>query len=362
VHLDELPTPALVIDLDRLERNIAAMARRARDLGVSLRPHVKSHKCVEIAHLQAEAGAAGFTVATPAEARFLVDAGYRDITWAVPLSEGHLGAVRELAERASASIGVLVDSTWAVQVLEASGRAHEVWLKVDCGYHRAGVDPQSGEATELARLLATSHRLRFRGLLTHSGHAYDCRSPAELAAVAEQERAVMTGLAGRLAGAGIDVPEISVGSTPAMSAVAHLEGVSETRPGNYVFYDATQAAIGSCSTKDCALSVLATVISRRAGEQSCWIDAGALALGKDRGADDLDYGGLWADYRSGMVDDSARITSLSQEHGRISCPADVGSRVRVEVQHACLTTACYDRAWVARDDEVVASWPIHRER
>ena len=363
MKISEIPTPSLLLDLDVLERNLARMAGRAAGLGVVLRPHIKTHKCIEVAARQRELGAVGITVSTLQEARDFADHGFTDLTWAFPVILSRREEIRELAERAT--LRLVVDSEEAVRALEDMGIPLHVWLKVDCGYHRAGVDPEAPASLELARRIAGSYSLRFDGILTHSGHAYHGRTREEVAAAAEQERRVMAGFAERLREAGIAVPGVSVGSTPAMSVVERLDGVTEARPGNYAFYDFMQVGLGSCAVRDCAVTVLASVVSARPGDPRCVVDAGALALSKDRGLDWTEpptLGEIFADYEAALLSPIARLTSLSQEHGILSKRRPVGTRVRILPNHSCLTAACFDEYVVVRGDEVVDRWKIWRGR
>lgn len=365
--LDELPTPALLLDLDRLDDNLAAMAGRASALGVALRPHIKTHKSIEVARRQRDLGARGLTVSTLEEARAFAEAGFHDLIWAFPVILGRLGEVRRIGERAR--LGLVIDSADAVDALERERIEAPVWLKVDCGYGRAGVDPASSGATALARRLAGSARLGFAGLLTHSGHAYKVADRDGARRVAEQERRAVVELAERLRAAGIEVPSVSVGSTPAMAAAESLDGVTEARPGNYAFYDGTQVALGSCTAADCALTVLASVVSCRSDHAV--IDAGALALSKDPGPVHLGdrwpwgMGAVFEDagaHRAGRPSERLRVTALSQEHGIVSEPRPVGERLRVLPNHSCLAAPCFDAYHVVRGAEVVDRWRIRRER
>jgi D-serine deaminase-like pyridoxal phosphate-dependent protein len=370
--LDGLATPCLLLDLDIVERNLRHMAVRAADLGVALRPHVKTHKCTELAGRQRALGVSGITVSTLYEARVFADHGFDDITWAFPVILSRLAEVRDLASRVT--LRVVADSPEAVDALAGlagsggdSDRPLHVWLKVDCGYHRAGVDPAAAESVLLAERIARSPGLIFDGILSHSGHAYHGGSREEIATIAEEERAVMTGFAARLGAAGIAVPAVSVGSTPAMSAVAHLDGVTEARPGNYVFFDFTQVALGSCAVRDCGVTVLASVVSHRPGEERSIVDAGALALSKDTGPESSEgrpetVGEIYDDYAAGTLRSDARLVSLSQEHGIVNSPLAVGSRVRILPNHSCLTVACFDEYQVVRGGEVVDRWKIWRGR
>ncbi len=352
------------------------MAARSRALHVALRPHVKTHKCVEIARRQRDLGARGLTVSTLAEARVFAEHGFDDLTWAFPVVPSRLAETMELARRVT--LRLVVDSIdaigWIEEAASRAPRPVHVWLKVDAGYHRAGVDPASERAVELVRAIHASRRLIFDGLLSHSGQAYHARSRAEAARAAEEERAVMVGLAERLRASGLAVPGVSVGSTPGMAAAERLDGVTEVRPGNYTFYDFTQVTIGSCTAADCALSILATVISCQPGADHAVIDAGALALSKDPGPDwldpptlgellDLQEGGTSRDHQEGgTLRNDVRVVSLSQEHGVLSAPLPLGSRVRILPNHACLAAACFDSLHVVRGDRVLARWRIWRGR
>lgn len=359
-----LATPCALVDLDAVERNTSRMAERMARLGVRLRPHVKTHKTIEAAKLQVRGHFGGITVSTLAEARFFADAGFRDITWAFPLPPDRVDDVAALS--AKARVNVLVDHEDALAAIEARGARLPAFLKVDCGDHRAGVDPSKPESVAFAARLARSRHVEFLGLLTHAGHSYECRTVGEIRDVARQERDVVVGFADRLRSKGIEVREVSVGSTPTMAHVERLDGVTETRPGNYVFYDAFQAAIGSCAIEDCAFSVLATVAGNYPAQGKLIVTAGALALSKDAGPRHIDpecgYGVIASADGSVRVP-HLRLRDLSQEHGQVygRNAADivefpVGARLRIIPNHSCLAAACHDTYVVVRRGEVVAEW------
>jgi D-serine deaminase-like pyridoxal phosphate-dependent protein len=363
MHIHDLPTPALLIDLDVLDRNISRMAGRAADLGVSLRPHIKTHKCIEIGKRQRDTGAEGIAVSTLPEARAFAEHGFDDITWAYPVQIGRIAEAGALANRIT--FRLTVDTREAVAALDHAGFPFHVWLKVDCGYHRAGVDPATQYAVEVAQAIHESAMLTFDGLLTHAGHAYKGPSLTEARAAAIEERDVIVAFAERLQSLGIEIGGRSVGSTPGMVAVDHLDGVTEARPGNYVFHDHTQVQLGSCTLRDCALTVLACVISAQPGAGHCVTDAGALALSKDVGRGDASratMGEVFEDYEAGRLRQDVRLTSLSQEHGVASAPLTVGSRLRILPNHACLTAPCFDRYHVVQGETVIDEWRVHRER
>lgn len=351
------PTPCAVIDLDILERNAATMRERARRLGVTLRPHVKTHKTVPIARIQLAAETGPITVSTLAEARHFIEAGFRDLTWALPLPPPRAEEAMALARRVD-HLGLLVDSEEAAGALSAAARITglraAVWLKVDCGYHRVGVDPDAAESLALARRLFEDPHLDFQGLLTHAGHSYHARGPTELRAVAVAERDAIVGFAERLRAAGLPVPGVSLGSTPTLSVAADLAGVTEIRPGNYIFHDLSQVCIGSCTVQDVALTVHATVIGCYPAARRLVLDAGALALSKDLCADAPGYGVLQSPNGAETWED-LHLVALSQEHGLVACDSEeaarrlpVGSRVRLLPNHSCLVAALHPTLYATR--------------
>jgi D-serine deaminase-like pyridoxal phosphate-dependent protein len=376
MNLSELPTPALVLDVTRVRRNAERMGARVHGMGARLRPHVKTHKCVEVARLQTSAhssggGAPALTVSTLAEARWFAARGFTDLTYAVPIEPGKFEAAIELAGDCD-RLALLTDDAEIPAQLDAAARAANVrldlFLKVDCGYHRCGVEPETKEAFEIPRRIADATHLRFAGILTHAGHSYHSRGLDELRALARHERDVMVEFAAALRAAGISVPIVSVGSTPTISVVDHLDGVDEARPGNYIFFDAFQATLGSCSFEDCALTVLASVVHRDATRRKVVIDAGAIALSKDRGAVDVDsacgYGRV-LDLEG--RDLGMRVASVSQEHGMIETPDDarfdelrVGTRLRILANHSCLTAAQHPHYNVFDGERIVDRWQIQR--
>jgi D-serine deaminase-like pyridoxal phosphate-dependent protein len=372
----DLETPALLLHLDIVERNVEQMAARARHLGVALRPHAKTHKCVELGRLQVEHGARGLAVATLIEADVFARAGFTDLTWAFPIDPSHVAHACRIAQDTGATLRVVVDDLRTVRSLAGSGL--HVWLKVDCGYHRAGVDPASPYALKVASELGEERGLVFDGILSHSGHAYRTTSKAEAGRVAEQERSVMVGFAGRLREAGVPVRQVSVGSTPAMAAAQDLTGVTEARPGNYVFHDRTMVLIGCCQPADVGVTVLATVVSHQPGAAHFIVDAGALELSKDPGPAHV------APQAMGAVRGAPDLTvaTLSQEHGliRAESPAAldgrfaVGSQLEIIPNHSCLSVAHFDEYHVirgtgdpkrladGRGGQVVDRWKVERGR
>lgn len=371
MRLETVKTPALILDAERMKRNAERMTARAKQLNVNLRPHVKTHKCAEIAKIQTAGNAGGIMVSTLAEAHFFLKNSFTDITYGVPIEAGKFAEAIEIAKNCE-RFSVLTDDAATVESLNKTARREniklDVFVKIDCGYHRCGVEPDTPEAFDLPWLISDSSNLNFAGILTHAGHSYHARSAEELLLIARTERDTMRTLAQNLSEKGLTVPTVSIGSTPTMSAIDHLKGIMEMRPGNYIFFDAFQATLGSCEFEDCALTVLSAVVHRDAARRKIVIDAGAIALSKDRGAVEID-----ASCGYGRVLDLAgndlnlRVESLSQEHGIIfvndrtqfeSLP--IGSRVRILANHSCLTAAQHSYYDVLAGDRIVDRWEINR--
>ena len=371
MNLETLKTPALIVDGERMRRNAGFVTERAKSLNVALRPHVKTHRSLEIARLQTEGNFGGIMVSTLAEAHFFADGGFTDIVYGVPIEPGKFAEAFELARKIE-KFAVLTDDAATARALGEAARRDDVrlgvYLKTDVGYHRCGVEPDTDEAVEIPRLIADSSHLDFAGILTHAGHSYHADTPEKLLAVAREERDKMRALAERLRGAGLAVPNVSVGSTPTMSAVDDLAGVTELRCGNYIFYDAFQATLGSCRVTDCALTVLAAVVHRDAARLKIVVDAGAVALSKDRGAVEFDAAcGYGRVYDLAGNDLDLRVGSLSQEHGEIEVAEEsvfdrlkVGTRVRILANHSCLTALQHSHYHILEGGRLVDRWAINR--
>jgi D-serine deaminase-like pyridoxal phosphate-dependent protein len=337
---DALSTPAVVVDLDVLESNVRRMAARADEAGVRLRPHAKTHKCPEIAALQRAAGAWGLSLAKVGEAEVFVDAGFDDVFIAYPIvGEDKARRLLALSERARLAVGV--DSFEGAQTLaapfRAASRTLDVMLKVDVGYGRVGVLPE--RAVDVARQVAELQGLSLRGVFTHAGHGYLAETLDGVLAIARLEGERLVETACRMREAGLPVEETSVGSTPTAAVAMKVDGVTECRPGNYVFHDASQVALGTCGLDDCALTIFATVVSVP-GPGRAVLDAGSKTLSSDplrptpRG-----YGRV--------LGRSSYVEKLSEEHGVLAVAEGetfrVGERVRLLPNHACVVANLHDR-------------------
>lgn len=349
-----LETPALVVDLVRLERNIDRMARLAESAGVSLRPHIKSHKTPWIARLQVAAGASGLTVAKLGEAEAMFAEGFGDIFIAYEIV-GEDKIRRLLSLSSKARVGCAVDNLEAARELDFAagrqGRSLEVLIEVDTGLGRCGVPP-GPETVRLYREVAALPNLKLRGIFTHAGHAYAARTPAEVEEVARHEGRSMAELAELLRREGLRPEVVSVGSTPTVPHSALVPGVTEIRPGNYVFNDAIQIGLGVAAEDDCALRVLATVISRSAPDRAV-IDAGSKSLGLDRGAHGVS---LVPGFGRVVGHPDLIVERLSEEHGILRLPGGyplpLGTRVEIIPNHACPVANLFDRMVAIRGGEV----------
>lgn len=319
MNIETLKTPALLLDAGRVRKNAARISGVAERNGVRLRPHIKTHKCIEVARIQAAGHDGAITVSTLAEARVFSANGFSDITYAVPIEPGKFSDAIDIL-RSGVKLNLLTDSTEAAKMLdEAAGHAgvkFDVFVKIDCGTHRVGVEPHTAEAVEIPKQLSDAKNLHFAGILTHAGHSYDVKTVEEIKTVARHERDVMVEHAAKLRGLGIEIPTVSIGSTPTINHIDHLDGIDEVRPGNYIFFDNYQATLGICGFDDCALTVLAAVVHRDALRRKIVIDAGGIAMSKDRGPVGLDpdcgYGRV---LDLDGVETGLRLDSLSQEHG-----------------------------------------------
>jgi D-serine deaminase-like pyridoxal phosphate-dependent protein len=343
----EVPTPSLVVDESRLDRNIAAMASFAGHRGLALRPHVKTHKSVEIARRQVAAGASGITVATLSEAQVFARAGFTDIFVAYPLwlDADKRHRLRGLLEVARLLVGV--DSAAGAERLAAATSGVRdrvsVLVEVDSGHHRSGVSP--GTAGEVASAAAAAD-LDVAGVFTFPGHSYGLDN--RLAAAHEESRALARAVEA-LDRRGIVARVVSGGSTPS-AEFADARVLTEIRPGVYVFGDAQQWELGTCSAADIALTVAARVVSRTADHLIA--DAGSKALGADRAAYATGFGRL-------LDAPQARVPALSEHHATITgVDIDPGSRVRMVPNHVCTAVNLADEYVVMQGAEAVGRWRV----
>ncbi|HEY1145340.1 MAG TPA: alanine racemase, partial [Allosphingosinicella sp.] len=357
--MSDILTPAVIIDLDRLERTCARMLARARTLGVSLRPHMKTTKSAEVARLATENGRGPVTVSTLNEVAYFGEAGFTDITYAVGISAAKIPALADLQRRFGLTINILADTVAAVEAAATAAAKADarfpIFIEIDCGGGRGGIAWDSADLPAIAAVIDASTHLSLAGVLTHAGHSYGAHDVAGIERIAEDERVAAVSAAGRLREAGFVVPVVSVGSTPTATFARSLEGVTEMRPGVYTFCDLDQAMLGVCAIEDIAVSVLTTVIGRNPRSNRVLVDAGGLALSKDLSASNLDprFGyGLVCPSDGGEPLAGLRVAEVNQEHGLIAAAGDgeaqlaIGTQLRILPNHACMTAAPYDRYYV----------------
>jgi D-serine deaminase-like pyridoxal phosphate-dependent protein len=368
--LDQLETPALLLEEPRMERNIARMRSQLQRLGVVFRPHVKTNKSIDVTRRLLPDGPGPITVSTLLEADYFAGHGFTDILYAVCIAPNKLAHVAALQDR-GVRLTLILDNMAAVQALaaerERSGRSFDVLIEVDCDGHRSGVKPDSTLLLELGRALEAAG-IPVKGVLTHAGSSYECKTVDAIREVAEQERSLTVRAAERLRAAGFACPVVSIGSTPTALFAQHLEGVTEVRAGVFVFFDLVMAGLGVCSVDDVALSVLGTVIGHRPDKGWTLIDAGWMAMSRDRGtaSQAVDQGyGIVCDADGRPIDDLI-VVGANQEHGIIghrsgkvegALQLPVGTQVRILPNHACSTAAQYPRYQVLQGGRgVAATW------
>jgi D-serine deaminase-like pyridoxal phosphate-dependent protein len=343
------------------------MREKIRDLGVTLRPHVKTSKSIDVLNILSAGENLPITVSTLAEAQYFFKRGVTDILYAVGIAPVKLPEVAELI-RAGCTLRVILDTLEAaISAREFSDAEHvpiEALIEIDSDGHRAGVSPNDPLLIEIGRRLGTN----LAGVMTHAGASYDCRTLQEFEAMAEQERSLTVSAAEQLRAAGLRCDIVSVGSTPTIHYGRNLDGVTEARAGVYAFGDLVQAELGTCAEEDIAIGVLASVIGHNRQHGRVLIDAGFLALSRDRGTADLPvdwgFGGV-ADVHTGVLMRDVAVSGTNQEHGIITARSGdidfdrfpVGSRVMILPNHACATAAAYDAYFVTDGgDEILANW------
>lgn len=369
--IDRLPTPCLLLDRAKFEHNVSAMGTRIAARGGKLRLHVKTNKSIDATRRIVGEGSVRIMVSTLEEARYFLHHGIRDITYGVGIAARKLDEVERLMAH-GAQMKVVLDDLVAARELARRGRElgtmFAAFIEVDTDGHRAGVQPESAELLDIGRVLQEELGAALAGVITHAGASYLSRSIDEIRAMAEQERSLLLRAAQRLRQADIACAETSLGSTPTAWFGESLEGITEVRAGVYVFQDLVMAGLGVCSVGDIALSVLATVIGHQRQRNWLIIDAGWMALSRDRGTaqQQVDHGyGLVCDVGGEPYGDLI-VQSTNQEHGVVADRSGraldlqrfpIGSQVRVLPNHACATAAQHDCYYVVDGPDVQATWP-----
>jgi D-serine deaminase-like pyridoxal phosphate-dependent protein len=348
----DINTPALLIDKSVLEKNISEMQHIADQRGLRFRPHIKTHKSIRLSQMQLEKGACGVAVAKLSEAEIFAKSGVLDIQIDNQIVGSH--KIRQLLALSNVTrISCAVDSLENAQELsgafQVQGKKLDVFVEIDTGLHRSGLS-EYRDVLSLCRELQSLGGLRVAGLLTHAGHAYSA-TPEEVPEIGFQEGTILVDFARKLKHEGIEINEISVGSTPTAQYVSKVNGVTELRAGNYIFNDYVQVKLGTVTPEKCALTVLASVISCPASGRAI-IDAGSKSFSSDRGA----HGNTLINGYGKITDKHGHVSRLSEEHGIILFESEeyyIGERIRVIPNHACATVNMFEKAYVVDTGEVI---------
>ncbi|KAJ7322075.1 hypothetical protein JRQ81_018362 [Phrynocephalus forsythii] len=360
-RLEELPSPAFTVDIDVAKKNVQRMQERCRDLGVALRPHMKTHKTLEGGELMTGGTRRGIVVSTLAEARFFADGGFDDILYAYPLPFDKVEECGALAERLEA-FHVLVDSPDALALLKrrplGHGKCWKVWLKIDCENGRAGLRPCDPAALDLVKLIAGG-ATELAGVYAHCGNSYGAHGVSEIQSVARATTTQTLQFVDTLQNAGLPCPVSSIGSTPSCSCpVPEMGQLSEVHPGNYIFYDVQQMMIGSCQLEDIAVRVLTRVIGHYPHRNQLLVDCGWTGLSLHS------LGQLPTGYALVEGHPELKLVGMTQEHGKIEplkgrldfAKFPLGSLLRLLPYHACATAAMHPLYYVHSGGQVVATW------
>lgn len=369
LRLDDprVPTPSFVLDDEKLQSNLDRVKRRAQELGVTLRPHLKTHKSIAIARRQMETPYGPATVSTLAEARYFAANGVTDLLYAVGIAPQKLAEVKRIRDL-GCNLKIILDSAEAGHLVSAFCRQQKttipVLLEIDVDGHRSGIQPDSEELLAAAQSLTDGAQLV--GVMTHAGDSYECTSRTAIAQAAEAERAGIVHAAQRLRDAGYTISIVSDGSTPTLMESKSEQGVTEIRAGVSAFFDLFMMNLGVCSVNEIAGSVLATVIGRQLAKHRVILDSGFLALSRDRGTQrqkhDFGYGLVCDLDGKPLANGTITLTGTNQEHGILTLPEDsplsqadfpIGRRVRILPNHACPTAAPYAHLLLVRQGVIV---------
>jgi D-serine deaminase-like pyridoxal phosphate-dependent protein len=370
--LENITTPGLLIDSDRMENNISRLKLHLKKLGVKLRPHLKTVKSIDIARLLMETFEGPVTVSTLKEAEVMAESGVKDITYAVGISPDKLARIAKLYQK-GIDVSIILDSEeqalFVADYAKKIDYAIPVLIEIDSDGHRSGISPtDENQLISIANILVEGGA-ELRGVLTHAGESYNARSKQTIIDAAEQERSAAVKAASILRLSGFACPVVSVGSTPTAHFAEDLTGVTEVRAGVFVFFDLVMAGIGVCSVNDVALSVLATVIGHQRSKGWILVDAGWMAMSRDRGTSmqPIDQGyGIATDLNLNPYRDLIMI-GANQEHGILAIRSGsdaklpdlvVGDKVRILPNHACSTGAQHSfYSLINEQKEITQVWP-----
>ena len=370
---DTLETPRLILDRDRLLKNAVRYRDRATALGVKLRPHLKTSKCLAVGAIAKAGDLSGITVSTLREARYFAENGYSDILYSTGITPNKFAEVARIEEETGERILLTTDSIEIIEAAIAYTATKDCdfafLIEIDSGEHRSGLPPcpdGKDAILAIAKRLHENSKVHFKGVMTHAGHSYGAMGVSEVIKIAEDERRSVVDAADMLRAHDIPVEIVSLGSSPTVAFAENMDGVTEARAGIYLFWDLFQYGRGACDLDDLALTVLATVIGHNEAQNTLLLDAGGLAMSKDLGAgrflDDAGYGYICD------AETLERIPGLTfdvvhQEHGSVTVHdpeafkrLPVGSQVRIMPNHACMTAAAYSSYELLDDGKLTETW------
>ena len=366
-HL-ELETPNILLDLGRLQVNIQLIQNIASQRGVNVRPHIKTHKCLEIARQQINAGAVGITASKVDEALVFINNGISSVTVAYPLVvASKLDRLIAAAHAHDVDLRLIVDSPTGENAIGKTAEKHQkqisIFLKIDVGLHRCGLTEDDSGLVELVQKIVQEPALNFVGLLSHAGHTYGAENMDAARAIAKEECEILMRVRNNLESVGIEVSEVSVGSTPGTLASDSYDGITEIRPGNYVFMDRMPLRLKLIELNQIALSVLATVVSQNS--DYFIIDAGSKTLSSDKGAHGMSgmegFGLAYPANRFEDKDYKMIVAKLSEEHGfvlRKDFNLEIGAKLRLVPNHSCVVANLLDTYTVLKDGHITEQWEI----
>jgi len=357
--LKNLETPCLIVDIKKVKNNIHRIHKRMKKLGVNLRPHGKTPKNIDLLNMTLKGQSGGITVSTLKEAEYYFNNGIKDIIYAVGIAPVKLDRVAALIKK-GADLSLILDSIAQVKIISDKACQHgidiPVLIELDCDGHRSGVTLDNSLLLDIGNQIQASNRVTLRGVLTHAGESYQCKTWEAIQQIAKIERDVAVQCAELLLKNDLPCPVVSVGSTPTANFVENLEGVTEVRAGVFIFYDLVMAGLNVCNIEDIGLSVLTSVIGHQ--EKKGWVitDAGWMGLSRDRGtaSQEIDQGyGLVCDINGRPFKNHLIVSGANQEHGIITASDNrtrfdvkefkIGDMLRILPNHACATAAMYDR-------------------
>jgi D-serine deaminase-like pyridoxal phosphate-dependent protein len=367
VLLENLRTPKVLIEQSRVIANIERLQAAVTARGLRLRPHAKTHKSTRVARWQLDRGAVGICCAKLDEAKVFAENGIENIRLPYPLNPSNAPLLLTLQDQSR--ISFIVDHLGVAQqwseLMQRHRRIAEVLIKVDVGFHRCGIDPNAPRVLDFIKSVNDLPGLKLLGLLSHAGHGYNAKSELEMESIARAESRILSSLAKIAHSNGIAISEISVGATPTLRYSLNEESITELRPGNYVYCDRTQVGLGSASLDDCALTVLATIVSKPS-ENRIILDCGSKTLSSDtaRGmGDPKGYGLVFTDLAGTKPNYSWIVERLSEEHAVVqleskSTKLEPGDKVRIIPNHSCVVSNLVNEVCLVDGEKVIGTMRV----